>query len=890
MIPYILYVTLITTLCFLFYKLLLQKETFYQLNRWMLMGSLAVAFALPLLPAPFVFSTDRSEALPRSEVAAPVEMARVVVPPADILPEVERPAVPVVPVKLARKAERREVRREDMVVSASTPQTAVRPVAASTPAAVQAVSKPVMKSTSLSVSTVLSWLFYVWMAGIVLFGANFLWQLAVLLYQSYANPAIRDGSFRIVELSGNRAPCSFGRTIFINPANYDWDTYNQILIHEKTHVSGRHTVDIILAELAAVLQWFNPIAWLYRREVENNLEFLTDASVLLHADVERSAYQLSLLRVSAPHLSFSLTNNYNQSLLKRRIVMMNSQRSSRRTVWKYFFLLPLFTLLVCLLNKPAAWAQTAKPAKSASKKATKPATAAASATPATSAVPPTSANAAAPAAPATAAEPAEPSTITIHEASVDPEPAITVSTSNGSGWSRGEGSSATPGPLTEVSTTLSPLSPLSTLTRSNVNLTTAVQPVVSVSSNVDVNVYEELTDGSWFVTTHDGKLYFELKAQNDSNSWSNTLAIEKSELTPFPGVGSVEFKLVRDAGTMTFKGQFDGEQGFGHFHFDANDGYFRDLQQLGVEEIGDQRRLSFFRLNIKKDYVKMILDNGYPHISVRYLISFAAMHVDKEFIQYWKGVGIVDIDDPRTLVSLKALHIDRAYVDELKAAGYDHLSSRELMSLKAQHIDGAYAKSMGKDNNGSMVPVRDLVSYKAMNIDPEYVNAMRKVGYPNLERHDITSLYSMHVTAEYVKGFLDMGYKDIAVRDLISLKAQGVTPEFVKSFRDAGMKELSLREFSQLKSMRVDPEFMKGFKDIGYDDISVSRLYTLKSLGITPEYVKEFKKLGFENIPVSMLTSLKSSGVNADYISKMREKGFVSKDLNKYIRLKYDFN
>jgi len=40
MIPYILHVTVITTVCFLFYKLLLQKETFYRLNRWMLLGVL----------------------------------------------------------------------------------------------------------------------------------------------------------------------------------------------------------------------------------------------------------------------------------------------------------------------------------------------------------------------------------------------------------------------------------------------------------------------------------------------------------------------------------------------------------------------------------------------------------------------------------------------------------------------------------------------------------------------------------------------------------------------------------------------------------------------------------------------------------------------------------
>src|SRR5579872_6779811 len=56
MIPYILHVTVITTICFLFYKLLLQKETFYELNRWTLLGCLAVSFGLPLLPVPRAWS------------------------------------------------------------------------------------------------------------------------------------------------------------------------------------------------------------------------------------------------------------------------------------------------------------------------------------------------------------------------------------------------------------------------------------------------------------------------------------------------------------------------------------------------------------------------------------------------------------------------------------------------------------------------------------------------------------------------------------------------------------------------------------------------------------------------------------------------------------------
>ena len=185
--------------------------------------------------------------------------------------------------------------------------------------------------------------------GVAAFGLNLLLQLVVLLFQAYTKPVISDGKFRIIELSGDKAPCSFGNNIFINPEKYDWETYSQILLHEKIHIQQRHSLDILMAELVLVLQWFNPFAWLYRTELESNLEFLTDDAVLEHKEIERSSYQMSLLKVSAPHLSLGITTNYNQSLLKKRIVMMNAKRSNIHTMWKYFFLVPLLGILACAL-------------------------------------------------------------------------------------------------------------------------------------------------------------------------------------------------------------------------------------------------------------------------------------------------------------------------------------------------------------------------------------------------------------------------------------------------------------------------------------------------------------------------------------------------------------
>ena len=86
---------------------------------------------------------------------------------------------------------------------------------------------------------------YVYLGGIIIFLLNFLIQLALIFFQKATNPKLQDGRFTIVEINQDKAPFSFGNSIFINPTKYDWDTYNQILDHEKIHIEQRHPLHLI---------------------------------------------------------------------------------------------------------------------------------------------------------------------------------------------------------------------------------------------------------------------------------------------------------------------------------------------------------------------------------------------------------------------------------------------------------------------------------------------------------------------------------------------------------------------------------------------------------------------------------------------------------------------
>lgn len=777
MIPYLLHVALLLTVCLLFYKLLLQTETFYRLNRWILLSCLAFSFLLPLIPVPGQWSIREAPKQQALETSAQL-----------ILPKTVTDDVRAVATPVATKI---------------LPTVIEKPLPNKTSFVKPSLAEPQRHFTE---EHIIHWMFTLYWAGVAVFGLNLLIQLCLTLYQAYTKPAITDGPYRIIELSGDKVPCSFLNYIFINPEKYDWETYNQILSHEKVHVRQLHSLDILIAELAIVFQWFNPFAWLYRKEIENNLEYLTDEAVLTGEVTDKESYQVSLLKVSTPHFSLRIATNYNQSLLKKRIMMMNAKKSNVHTLWKYFMLLPLFGCLACALNEPA------------------------------------------------------------------------------------------------VSKNLMLKNKLGTPVNSNAGAKEAIP---------DQNNFPDDTEGNWFATIKHDKLYIDFKNIDDEHNWSNSSSFPISDFSTLPKEQKGDFTLTRDAGTITFNGKFDGDQGYGHYKFNGNHDYISYLKNAGVENTEDRDLLTFLVLNISKSYLKSLKENGFTSLTKGQLISMAALKVDAGFIRGWKQAGFKDIT-PSQLVSAKAMHIDSAYVREIQKAGYPNITFQQLVNFKAQGVTGSFvsgfrkAGQLGKSGVNVQshsgysastpmtipmeISVNEVSSAKALQIDSAYVKSFAKVGYENLQFHELTSFKVMGVTANYIKSLQDVGYTNLPARSIISLKTMRVTPEFIKGFNDIGYKNIPLSSLTSFKIQGVTPEFIKGFEDIGYKNLEPSKIISLKIQGVTPAFVKGFRDLGYTDVPLSDITYMKIAGVTPEYVAAMKQKGLNSKDLRKYATLKNSFN
>ena len=138
---------------------------------------------------------------------------------------------------------------------------------------------------------------------------------------------------------------SFFGYIFIDHRQVDQDTFRHILAHETIHKLEWHSIDRILVELFFLMNWFNPVAWMLRRSVIENLEYLAD-SAMLRNGTDPVKYQLSILN---QYIGSASINNQFSSQIKNRINMLN-KNYKLGSGWKLTILFPIIFIAMVLVS------------------------------------------------------------------------------------------------------------------------------------------------------------------------------------------------------------------------------------------------------------------------------------------------------------------------------------------------------------------------------------------------------------------------------------------------------------------------------------------------------------------------------------------------------------
>ena len=293
---YILKSAVCLVLFYLFFKLLLSRETFHRFNRVALLGVLLFSLLIPCI-----------EMTTRHQV------------------EVQQAVLSIE--QLLMKAEMENT--TPVEIEAGEWQLAPAPV-------------------------FLSWIqiaLLIYLAGIVVLVCRNVYSLLCLLRLicSGKREKLESGITLVVH---DRAIAPFSWMIYIVISREDLEENGrEILIHEAAHIRNCHSWDLLIADICIFFQWFNPGAWLLKQELQNIHEYEADETVI-NEGVNAKEYQLLLIKKAVGTRLYSMANSFNHSKLKKRITMMLKEKSNPWARLKYLYVLPLAAIAVTAFARP----------------------------------------------------------------------------------------------------------------------------------------------------------------------------------------------------------------------------------------------------------------------------------------------------------------------------------------------------------------------------------------------------------------------------------------------------------------------------------------------------------------------------------------------------------
>ena len=262
--------------------------------------------------------------------------------------------------------------------------------------------------------------------------------------------------------------------------------------------------------------------------------------------------------------------------------------------------------------------------------------------------------------------------------------------------------------------------------------------------------------GAWHLSQReDGRMQIEMISDHNQNSHPIDRAaftgltaaqIDSNADTP------VDFRMIREAGTMHFTGTFQRGDGAGRFTFEPNPAYASTLRSLGVaaSDLDDE-----------------------------HLFTLAVHDVSSSFIKEMQSLGYRD--DLDQYVAFRIHGATPEFVREINALGY-------------------------KPDSG------DLIAFRIHGVMPEFIKGMKELGVRDLATDNLVALRIHGASVNYVRDLRDLGYPNLSADDLVSMRIHGVSPSYIRDLKNAGYANIPVEKLVEMKIHGIDAEFVKRTK------------------------------------------------------------------------------
>ena len=367
----------------------------------------------------------------------------------------------------------------------------------------------------------------------------------------------------------------------------------------------------------------------------------------------------------------------------------------------------------------------------------------------------------------------------------------------------------------------------------------AVRPAAA-----SIQAAEESSPGTWELrpTDKEGVVHLRLMERNSSNG-SNVPVDQLEGLTvgqlTGPG-GPVQFRIRRDAGTITFEGVLRNRVAAGTFSFEANPSFPAELAKRGFAQPTAREQYQMARHDIGFAYVDELSKQGYAKPPTAELVR-AGQH----------GVGVT-------------------YLREMGALGYRLGSLEPLITLRDHGVTPDYVRGLAELGYKEL-PVDDLRKARDHGVTPDYVRGMRDSGYASLSMQELVNARDHGVNSDYVRKLGEAGYRNLPLAEVIRVRDHGVGGEYAREMRQLGYA-VPIDELVRARDHGVSPSFARDIAALGYTNLTLDNLIRMRDHGVTPEYAKALKALGYDRLAVDDMVMLRDRGLSAERIRAANER------------------
>lgn len=174
----------------------------------------------------------------------------------------------------------------------------------------------------------------------------FIKNLRVIVDLIHQSKKIQEESYYSVYIQTTLPTFSFMRYIFLEPtvSQLNQEELSQVIHHEQIHVRQKHTMDLLLMEIVGIVFWFNPTINYLKKSLKLVHEFLVDADVVKHRDLKQ--YSHLLLKLALQQNNVSIANGISNNQILNRITMLTQPKSNQTQKLRFLIALPALVLML----------------------------------------------------------------------------------------------------------------------------------------------------------------------------------------------------------------------------------------------------------------------------------------------------------------------------------------------------------------------------------------------------------------------------------------------------------------------------------------------------------------------------------------------------------------